>query len=141
VAAVTPRTRAASRAVFAVAGVDSAGVEDSNREPNPAVGLALADSPDPLPAKAVRRATMRGSRLLGVVGFGVGAGLAASFGRSPWIWAVVGFIVFAELPDVIYRRRSRRGDVDPLLPAWDASEAYVVTLRRWRRRARDEARG
>jgi hypothetical protein len=123
------------------AGVDSAGVQDSNPELNRPIDLAPPDSADPLPASAVRRATMRGSRLLGLVGFGVGAGLAASFGRSPWISAVVGFIVFAELPDVIYRVRARRGDVDPLLPAWDASEAYLVTLRRWRRRARDEAQG
>jgi hypothetical protein len=116
-------------------------VQDSNPELNRPIDLAPPDSADPLPASAVRRATMRGSRLLGLVGFGVGAGLAASFGRSPWISAVVGFIVFAELPDVIYRVRARRGDVDPLLPAWDASEAYLVTLRRWRRRARDEAQG
>ncbi|HWH12332.1 MAG TPA: hypothetical protein VG165_14485 [Solirubrobacteraceae bacterium] len=86
---------------------------------------------------------MRGSRLMGLVGAAVGASVGAISGWSVWISAVVGFIVFAELPDLVYRVRGRRGDVSPLLPAWDASEAYVVTLRRWRRSRADsdEPRG
>jgi hypothetical protein len=80
---------------------------------------------------------MRGSRGLGLVGLLVGAGAGGIFGWSPWISGVVGFIVFAELPDLLYRRRAKLGDTSPLLPAWDASEAYLVTLRRWRRRTRD----
>jgi hypothetical protein len=83
--------------------------------------------------RRVRRATMRGSRQMGLVGAGVGAGVGAVAGTSVWIAAIVGFIAFAELPDLIYRARSRRGDTGALLPAWDASEAYLVTLRRWRR--------
>ncbi|HEY5198686.1 MAG TPA: hypothetical protein VIJ51_16820 [Solirubrobacteraceae bacterium] len=99
---------------------------------------------DALPS--ARRATMRGSRLTGLVGAPVGAAVGAIFGASIWISAVVGFIVFAELPDLLYRVRARRGDTSPLLPAWDASEAYLVTLRRWRRSRRspvesDEPRG
>jgi hypothetical protein len=86
------------------------------------------------PPPAARRATMRGSRLSGVFGLPVGAAVGAIFAWSPWISAIVGFIVFAELPDLIYRRRASRGDTSPLLPAWDASEAYLVTLGRWRRR-------
>jgi hypothetical protein len=88
----------------------------------------LADEP----ARALRRATMRGSRLVGLVGLAIGGAVGASFGWSPWISAVVGFIVFAELPDLLYRLRARRGDTSPLLPAWDPSEAYLVTVRRWR---------
>jgi hypothetical protein len=76
---------------------------------------------------------MRGSRLVGLIGLAVGGAAGAGFGWSPWISAIVGFIVFAELPDVLYRGRARRGDTRPLLPAWDASEAYLVTLRRSRR--------
>lgn len=78
---------------------------------------------------------------MGLVGAAVGVPVGAISGWSVWISGVVGFIVFAEIPDLIYRARSRRGHVDPLLPAWDASEAYLVTLRRWRRRARDEGEG
>jgi len=80
-----------------------------------------------------RRATMRGSRFTGLVGAGLGAPLGALLGWSAWISGVVGFIVFAELPDLVYRVRAGRGHTRQLLPAWDASEAYLVTLRRWRR--------
>jgi hypothetical protein len=80
---------------------------------------------------------MRGSRLMGLVGAAVGAGVGAAAGTSVWIAAIVGFIVFAELPDLLYRARARRGDTSRLLPAWDASEAYLVTLRRWRRARAD----
>jgi hypothetical protein len=76
---------------------------------------------------------MRGSRLFGVVGFIVGAATGAICSWSPWISGVVGFIVFAELPDLVYRRRARHGDTSPLLPPWNPSEAYLVTLRAWRR--------
>jgi len=76
---------------------------------------------------------MRGSRLAGLLGFPVGVGVGALLHQGVWISGVVGFIVFAELPDLAYRRRARQGIEDPLLPPWSASEAYVVTLRRWRR--------
>jgi hypothetical protein len=95
--------------------------------------LASAESVDPPPPERRRRASMSRSRGMGVVGFAVGAAGAAVLGSSPWIAGVVGFIVFAELPDVVYRVRARRGDTSPLLPDWDPSEAYLVTLRRWRR--------
>jgi hypothetical protein len=98
--------------------------------------LESADSVDPPTPVRRRRASMSRSRGMGVVGFGVGAAGAAAFGSSPWIAGVVGFIVFAELPDVVYRVRAKRGDTSPLLPEWDASEAYLVTLRRWRRARR-----
>jgi hypothetical protein len=80
---------------------------------------------------------MAQSRGIGVIGLPVGAAVGEIFGVSPWVAAVVGFIVFAEVPDLVYRRRARRGESSRLLPAWDASEAYLVTLRRWRRARRD----
>ncbi len=80
---------------------------------------------------------MRGSRLAGLLGFPLGVGVGAIFGQGFWVSGVIGFIVFAELPDLVYRARARRGHTDPLLPPWSASEAYLVTLRRWRRSRSD----
>ncbi|HEX3874542.1 MAG TPA: hypothetical protein VHW26_10390 [Solirubrobacteraceae bacterium] len=99
----------------------------------PRTPTADQETPANQTVPSVRRATMRGSRMTGVIGFAVGAGVGEIFGWSPWISAVVGFIVFAELPDLLYRVRARRGETSPLLPAWDPSEAYLVTLRRSRR--------
>jgi hypothetical protein len=84
---------------------------------------------------------MAQSRKVGLIGLPTGAVVGAVFGWSPWVSGVVGFIVFAELPDLVYRRRARRGDAGPLLPAWDASEAYIVTLRRSRRSASPAGHG
>jgi hypothetical protein len=80
---------------------------------------------------------MPGSRMAGLLGIPVGVGAGAILAESLWISGVIGFIVFAELPDLIYRARARRGHTDPLLPPWSASEAYLVTLRRWRRSRSD----
>lgn len=71
-----------------------------------------------------------------MLGFGAGCVVGAIFAWNVPVSGIVGFIVFAELPDVLYRLRARRGNTSPLLPAWDASEAYLVTLSRWRRRSR-----
>ncbi len=145
-----PRSAAVARpAPGSAAGLDSAAV--ARTRPAPEEGPAndrLPDGPAPLdgdlPAPAPppggpkrRRATMSGSRLSGLVGAGLGAAVGGILGSSVWIFAVVGFIVLAELPDLVYRVRARRGHTDPLLPPWSASEAYLVTLRRWRRSRSD----